>query len=285
MIIAAQRSKMIGHVVHQTESPLFPSGGVMLLEGKTVLLTGAARGIGRATAHLLAAEGARLALADVDPSVEETARAVVGTGAAALAVIVDIADSAQVEVAVATVRERFGPVDVLVNNAGIVDNIAPLDKMEDAAWEKELSVNLTGAFKLIRLVVGDMAESGWGRIVNVSSIGANGIHRQAAYAATKAGLLGLTKTVTKEFAAAGVTCNAILPGMIDTENVMAMPGEIRETFIAATPAGRFGAMEEVARLIAFLASDHAGFINGAEIHIDGGLRLGTGSLASRKANR
>lgn len=263
----------------------FDGGETMLLQDKTVLLTGAARGIGRATARALAGEGARIGLADVHPSVEETAREINGDGGKAHAVIMDISDSTQVEAAVSAIREKFGPVDVLINNAGIVANIAPLGKMSDGAWEKELQVNLTGAFKLIRQVVDEMAERGWGRIINISSIGSNGMHWQAAYAATKAGLLGLTKTVTKEFAANGVTCNAILPGMISTENVEAMPREIKDAFLAATPAGRFGTMEEIAHLIVFLASDQAGFINGAEIHIDGGLRLGSVSLASRKANR
>lgn len=256
----------------------------MRLEGKIVLLTGAASGIGRVTARVLAAEGALLGLADKNPSVEEISAEINDSGGQAHPLIMDVSHSGEVDSAEAALRARFGPVQVLVNNAGIVNNIAPLEKMTDDAWERELSVNLTGSFKMARQVVGGMAAQGWGRIINVSSVGANGLHRQAAYAASKAGLIGLTKTITKEYAHHGITCNAILPGIINTENVEAMPEEIKQTFLTATPANRFGTMEEVAHLIAFLASEKAGFINGAEINIDGGLRLGAESLASRKSN-
>jgi NAD(P)-dependent dehydrogenase (short-subunit alcohol dehydrogenase family) len=149
-----------------------------------------------------------------------------------------------------------------------------------------VDVNLSGAFHMIQATIGDMVASRWGRIVNVSSIGgAGGLHHQAAYAASKAGLLGLTKTVALEHGRHGVTCNAVLPGLIATENVCAMPAEIREAAASATPARRLGEPGEVAQLIAFLASDRAGFINGAEIPIDGGLRLNTLSLASRREVR
>jgi len=187
---------------------------------------------------------------------------------------------------VARVREALGPVDVLVNNAGIVNNIAPVARMTPEAWQRELAVNLSGAFNLIREVVGGMVERGRGRIVNVSSIAAwGGLHRQAAYAASKAGLLGLTKTVALEHARHGVTCNAVLPGLIATELVEAMPAEIRAAAVAATPARRLGLTEEVARLIAFLASDAAAFINGAEIPVDGGLSLNMSPLASAREAR
>ena len=187
---------------------------------------------------------------------------------------------------VARVREALGPVDVLVNNAGIVNNIAPVARMTPEAWQRELAVNLSGAFNLIREVVGGMVERGRGRIVNVSSIAAwGGLHRQAAYAASKAGLLGLTKTVALEHARHGVTCNAVLPGLIATELVEAMPAEIRAAAVAATPARRLGLTEEVARLIAFLASDAAAFINGAEIPVDGGLSLNMSPLASVREAR
>jgi len=251
----------------------------------TALITGAARGIGQVTALLLAGQGLRVGLADLNPAVSETAGKILASGGEAMAVEMNVGDPAGINDLVETIVEAFGPIDILINNAGIVNNIAPIEKMSDEAWDRELNINLSGAFRLIRKVVGPMAEQGWGRIVNISSIGAYGLHYQSAYAASKAGLLGLTRTVTKEFASSGVTCNAILPGIIETENVRAMPEEIRETFLAATPAGRFGTMAEVASLIAYLVSEEAGFINGAEINIDGGLQLGNVSLGSRKANR
>ncbi len=258
----------------------------MLLEGRVALLTGAARGIGRATALLLAEEGADVGVLDLQPEVEKTAAAIAGLGRRTVATVGDVSDVAQVSEAVGKVRETLGPIDVLVNNAGIVNNIAPLTRMRPEAWERELSVNLSGAFHLIQEVIGAMVERRWGRIINVSSVAATGgLHNQVGYAASKAGLLGLTQTVTLEHGRDGVTCNAVLPGLIGTEMVMAMPADIREAAVAGTPARRVGDPREVARLIVFLASDHAAFINGALIPVDGGMRLNTSSLASRREVR
>jgi len=255
----------------------------MLLTGKVALITGAARGIGRTVALTLAEAGADVAVADLQPEVEETAARIRVLGRRAAAATFDVSDPVQVEAGVAQLRAVLGDVDVLVNNAAIVNNIAALTKMTHERWEREIAVNLTGAFNMIQAVIGPMIARGWGRIIVMSSVAARGgLHRQAAYAASKAGLLGLVHTVTLEHARHGITCNAILPGLIETEAVRAMPVEIREAYLANMPARRFGAMEEVAHLIAFLASDQAGFINGAEIDIDGGMRLNTGSLGSRK---
>ena len=162
-------------------------------------------------------------------------------------------------------------------------NIASVEKMTDDAWQNELGVNLTGAFNLVRATVGGMAERGFGRIVNISSVAARGgLARQVGYSATKAGLLGLTHTVALEYARKGVTCNAVLPGMVETENVKAMPQEIRDAAIAATPVRRFGEPEEIAALVVFLCGDEAGYITGAEIDISGGGHLNTIALGSRK---
>lgn len=253
------------------------------LEGKVALVTGAARGIGRACAEELARQGAKVGLLDVNPAVEATALGVQGLGQATAWAVGDISDPEQVRRAVDHVRAELGGIDCLVNNAGIVNHIAPLLKMQQSGWERELAVNLTGPFNLIRAVIEPMAAKGWGRIVNVSSAAArSGLFNQTGYAATKAGVLGLTRNVTLEFARKGITCNAILPGLIGTEAVQAMPQPIRERAIALTPARRFGTPEEVARLIAFLCSDAAGFINGAEIDIDGGLRLSGAVLGSQR---
>ena len=255
----------------------------MMLQGKVALITGATRGIGKATALVLGEAGADIGLVDILPEVEHTAAAVAATGRRTATAVCDIADPAQVHAAVESIRASVGPIDILVNNAGIVNNIAPLARMTHEAWERELAVNLSGAFNVIREVIGGMAARKWGRIINVSSVAAlGGLHNQAGYAASKAGLIGLTKTVTLEYGRAGITCNAVLPGLIGTELVSAMPAEIRNAAVAATPARRLGSTTEVGQLIAFLASDAAGFINGAEITIDGGLRLNTSSLASRR---
>jgi NAD(P)-dependent dehydrogenase (short-subunit alcohol dehydrogenase family) len=255
----------------------------MLLEGRTALVTGAARGIGRAIARALAAEGAAVALADVQNSVRNAADALSADGFRVAAAVFDVSDSEAVRTGVDAIQAQIGDVDVLVNNAGIVNNIAPIDRMTPQAWNRELAVNLGGQLYTIQAVIGGMVEKRWGRIINVSS-GADrgGLHRQVAYAASKAGVIGLTHTVVLEYARHGITCNAILPGIIATELVTAMPEAIQHNALASTPARRFGTIEEVGALVAFLASDAAGFINGAEIDIDGGLRLNTSSLASRK---
>jgi NAD(P)-dependent dehydrogenase (short-subunit alcohol dehydrogenase family) len=255
----------------------------MMLDEKTIAITGAARGIGRACALECAAQGADVALLDVSEAVEETARAVMAHGRRAAWALVDVSDVGQVGEGVAKVVQALGPIDALVNNAAIVHNIAPLAKMAHAAWEKELAVNLTGAFNMIRAVIDGMGERGWGRIVNVSSAAARGgLFNQVAYASSKAGLLGLTANVALEYGRKGVTCNAILPGLIATENVMAMPQDIVERIASGTPIRRTGKPEEVAQLVAFLCSDAAGFITGAEIAIDGGASLNALAIGSRK---
>jgi NAD(P)-dependent dehydrogenase (short-subunit alcohol dehydrogenase family) len=255
----------------------------MTLDKKIVAITGAARGIGRACALECAAQGADVALLDVSEAVKETAEAVMARGRRAAWALVDVSDVERVGEGVAKVVGALGPIDALINNAGIVHNIAPLAKMAHAAWDKELAVNLTGAFNMIRAVIDAMGERGWGRIVNVSSAAARGgLYNQVAYASTKAGLLGLTATVALEYGRKGVTCNAILPGLIATENVVAMPQEVVERITSVTPIRRTGKPEEVAQLVAFLCSDAAGFITGAEIAIDGGARLNLMALGSRK---
>ncbi|MEW6442469.1 MAG: SDR family NAD(P)-dependent oxidoreductase [bacterium] len=255
----------------------------MSLTGKVALITGAARGIGRAAALVLAGEGADVAVADIQPEVEETARRIGALGRRSAWEVFDISDPAQVAEGVGRIRGSLGEIDILVNNAGIVANIAPIRKMTHEAWEREIAVNLSGAFNMIKEVIGPMVARKWGRIINMSSgAAAGGLHRQIGYAASKAGLLGLTKTVTLEHARDGVTCNAILPGLIGTELVHMMPEEIRARALAVIPARRLGLTEEVGHLIAFLASDKAGYINGAEIRVDGGMGLNAGTLGSRK---
>ena len=255
----------------------------MLLEGKVALITGAARGIGRAAAMVLAEEGAAVGVADIAPAVHDTAAAIQQSGRRAAAAVFDIADPVQVQAGVAQIQEQLGGIDILVNDAAIVTNIAPLIRMTHEAWNREVAVNLSGAFNMIKAVIEPMLRKRWGRIINISSVAATGgLHNQAGYAASKAALLGLTQTVTLEYARAGITCNAILPGLIGTELAQMMPEEIKERAIAITPARRLGEMREVGHLIAFLASERAGFINGSTIHIDGGLRLNAVPVGSRR---
>ncbi len=250
----------------------------MRLQNKVIVVTGAGGGIGRSIAARLASEGAHLALFDIGDSVDETVAAIAevaaGAGAHVFAARVDVADAAAVRDAVDRARAALGPVAGLVNNAGLTANVAPLLRMADDAWARELAVNLTGPFNLIRAVLPDMVAQRWGRIVNISSAAARGgLFRQAGYSASKAGLLGLTRNVTLEFADQGITCNAILPGLIETPAVAKMPKVITDYALSLTPARRLGQTDEIAAVVAFLCSDESGYVNGAEIDVDGGGRL------------
>jgi len=243
------------------------------------VVTGAAQGIGRAIAARLLAQGYAVAGLDVDEQVTASMSSLHGR---ALGLTVDITDEAAVRDAFDRVAAELGPPRVLVNNAALTAHISSILKMDLERWRRELDVNLTGAFVCTRAALPAMREAGWGRIINISSLAASGgLDRQSAYAASKAGMLGLTRNVTIEHAAEGVTCNAILPGLILSEKAAQMPEALKQAVLEQIPAGRFGRPEEVAALTAFLASDEAGFINGAEIRIDGGSSCTQISLARR----
>ena len=255
----------------------------MSLKTQTVIVTGGAGGIGKSLVRHLIGQGLHVGIIDVDQAALDLAEELNSESARCQSVLADISDADAVQDAVQTLRTALGPVQGLVNNAGIVNNIAPLEKMKQAAWEKEIAVNLTGAFNLIRAVIPQMREAGYGRIVNVSSGAARGgLINQAGYSASKAGLLGLTRAVTLEYARHDITCNAVLPGMTATEKVEAMPDMIKSAALSMTPAGRFGSTDEASHLIAFLLSAEAGFINGADIDITGGAHLNVMPLGSRK---
>jgi NAD(P)-dependent dehydrogenase (short-subunit alcohol dehydrogenase family) len=247
---------------------------------RVVVITGAAQGIGRVMAERFSAAGYLVAAVDVQPQVADVAQRL---GRRATHATFDVSDPLAVRAGLASVVDTLGPVDVLVNNAGIVTNIAPVATMPFEAWQRELGANLTGAFNCIQAVLPAMIERGFGRIINVSSIAAwGGLFRQVGYAATKAGLLGLTKTVALEHGASGITSNALLPGLTATERVTDMPEAIREGARAHIPAGRLGAMTEIAAAALFLASDEAAYVNGAELPVDGGMHLNAASLAGRR---
>lgn len=252
------------------------------LTGRVAVVTGAARGIGRAITQRLGEAGAAVALLDILPEVHETAAALAQSGGRTLGVVVDVADAEALIAALAQVAEQLGPCDVLVNNAGWVSNIAPFARMSRAAWDRELAINLSAAFTATQAVIEGMAERGWGRVVNIASIAVDGLIYQVGYAASKAGLLGLTKTVALEYAARGVTANVILPGMVASENVRAMREDIQAKALARIPERRFGEPSELAELAAFLASDRAAYLTGVAIPFDGGSSLQTLSLATKK---
>jgi acetoacetyl-CoA reductase len=177
----------------------------------------------------------------------------------------------------------LGDIDVCVSNAAVTDTIAPAHRMTAEQWQRDIDVNLTGAFRVVQACLGGMRERRFGRIVVISSGAArSGLPGQVAYAASKAGLLGMVKTIAAENAGRGITANAVLPGMVGTENVRAMPAEVLDAVTAQLPAGRMGTPEEVAALVAFLSSEEAGYVTGEEIGIAGGFGLNVLSLGSTR---
>lgn len=240
------------------------------------LVTGAAGGIGRRIAWALAAGGHDVAVCDRDERVRDVAAELAAGDVRAAAATFDVADREAVRAGVEELADGLGPFDVLVSNAAIVDQIAPALDFPADGFERELRVNLTGAFWVAQALAPGMVERSFGRIVVISSGAATGgLPGQVAYSASKAGLLGMVRTLATELAPSGVTCNAILPGLIGTEKVGAMPEQVTERALRRIPAGRVGEMDEVAALASFLASEPAGYITGACIPIDGGQSLNT----------
>jgi NAD(P)-dependent dehydrogenase (short-subunit alcohol dehydrogenase family) len=200
-----------------------------------------------------------------------TANAVRDLGVDAVELQVDVSDAESVRAAAAACESELGPVDVLVNNAGIVNNIASLEQMTAEAWEQELRVNLTGAFHCVQATVPGMAARGWGRVVNIASIAARlPTLGQPAYAASKAGLVALTQSTAQEFGGRGVTANAVLPGLIATPLVLSMPEHLRTGIVHQVPVGRLGEPDDIGELVAFLASPAASFVSATAIPCDGG---------------
>jgi 3-oxoacyl-[acyl-carrier protein] reductase len=239
------------------------------LTGKTAFVTGSTRGIGQAIARALHAAGARVAVVGRDQARAEAVAAELGDCAAGVAC--DVAQADQVEAAIAAAEQALGPIDILVNNAGLTrDNI--LLRLTDADWNAVLDANLKGAFHTTRAVIKGMMKRRAGRIVNITSIvGLTGNKGQANYAASKAGLIGFTKSVAKEYASRGVLANCVAPGFIETDMTAALPDEARATLLQDIALGRLGRPEDVAGAVVFLASDLAGYITGQVLVVDGGM--------------
>ena len=245
----------------------------MLLDGKTALVTGASRGIGRAIALCLAAEGARVAInyAGNVKAAEEVKAIIEAAGGTAILCQADIADSAAVEAMIADVVKEFGAIDILVNNAGITRDTL-LMRMKDEDFAKVLDTNLKGVFYCTKAVAKLMMKKRSGRIVNMASVvGLVGNAGQTNYAAAKAGVIGFSKSAAKELASRGITVNVVAPGFIGTDMTAGLPESVKEKMLTDIPLGRMGEPEDVASAVLFLASDQASYITGQVVNVDGGM--------------
>ena len=244
------------------------------LDGRVAIVTGAAQGIGKAIATVLEKRKAAVLVSDrLFEKAKETAAELVADGAVAVACEVDVSRADSVQAMVERALSLWGRVDILVNNAGITRDGLIL-RMKDDDWDAVLSVNLKGTFNGMKAVLPVMSKQRRGRIVNLSSVvGALGNAGQANYAASKAAVVGLTKTAAREYASRGITVNAVAPGFIDTAMTASLPQAAKETLLRQIPAGRFGGVEDVAHAVAFLASDEAAYITGQCLAVDGGLTV------------
>lgn len=246
----------------------------MRLSGKVALITGAGQGIGRATALLFGQHGAKVAVADInEEAAQATAQAIVDAGGEAKAFFMNVGQAASVEAAVKAVVEWAGRIDVLVNNAGITRD-ARMIKMTEEQFDAVINVNLKGVWLCTKYVAPIMIEQGGGSIINAASIVAfEGNFGQTNYVATKAGVIGMTKTWAREFGPSGIRVNAVAPGFTQTEMIAHVPAKVLEEFKGRTPLRRLGTVEDMAYAYLFLASDESSFITGEVLPVDGGLTL------------
>jgi len=246
----------------------------MIFEGKVVVVTGASRGIGQAIALKFAHAGATVACLapEFDPP-SAVVDAIERAGGKARGYLCDVTNSANVDATFDAIVKDLGGIAVLVNNAGITRDMLIM-RMKDEDWDKVLAVNLKGAFLCVRAASKPMMKARYGRIVNISSVvGVAGAAGQANYAASKAGLIGLTKTIAKEYGSRNITCNAVAPGFINTEMTKDLPQEFKDHVVKTAPLGRLGEVEDVANAVFFLSSDEASYITGQVLVVDGGFIL------------
>jgi len=245
------------------------------LEGRIALVTGASQGIGRACAVELARAGATVVLAARNEvKLAEAVAEIEGAGGRAAAIPLDVASEESIKAGAKAVLERFGKVEILVNNAGITRDGLEM-AMKRADWDDVLGTNLTGAFLLTQAVLRPMLKNRWGRIINISSVvGRTGQAGQANYAASKAGLIGLTRALAREVASRGITVNAVAPGYIETAMTAVLDEKVRTAMVAEIPLGRAGTDVEIAQSVAFLASDAAAYITGHVLDVNGGMFMG-----------
>ena len=243
------------------------------LKGKTAVVTGAARGIGKATALTLADAGAQCALLDVMDEVKAAASEVAAASGRAEGYVVDVTDAEQINQVMKEIQSAFGSLDILVNNAGITrDNL--LLRMTDEEWDRVLAINLRGAFVCTRAAARYMLKQRSGRIVNIASVvGVIGNAGQCNYAASKAGLIGLTKSAAREFASRNINVNAVAPGYVRTAMTQALPDKAKEAALTAIPLSRLSEPQDIANAVLFLASEESSYITGHVLHVDGGMAM------------
>jgi 3-oxoacyl-[acyl-carrier protein] reductase len=247
----------------------------MKLEGRVALVTGASQGIGHACALALSGQGASVAVAARNQQkLDELVAQIAAGGGKAAAFVMDVADEEQIKSGIKSALGQFGKIDILVNNAGITRDQLVM-RMKRADWDAVLNTNLTSAYLCIQQVIGSMLKQRWGRIINVTSIfGQMGQAGQANYAASKAGLIGLTMAMAREVASRNITCNAVAPGFIDTGMTAVLTEEFKQNAVKMIPLGRVGTTEDVASTVSFLASDEASYITGHVLNVNGGMLMG-----------
>ncbi len=243
----------------------------MKFEGRTAIVTGSSRGLGKAIAEKLGILGANVVLTGTSETVFNTAAELEAKGIKAVAIVGDVRNAEDVKNMISKAVETFGGIDILINNAGITKD-KPMAMMSEDDWDTVLDINLKGCFLCTKAAAKLMIKKRYGRIINVSSVaGAYGNPGQANYSASKGGMIGLTKTTAKELATRGITCNAVTPGLIESDMTEILPEDLKRKYLEKIALGRFGTPEDVANVVAFLASDEAGYVTGQVIDIDGGL--------------
>ncbi len=245
-----------------------------MLEGKVALVTGASRGIGKAIADMLGAQGATvIGTATTDGGAQAISQRFAEAGVTGEGMRLDVDDEESVETVVKEIAEKFGPITVLVNNAGITrDNL--LMRMKSEEWFSVMNTNLTSVYRVSKACLRGMMKAKSGRIINIASVvGASGNAGQTNYSAAKAGMIGFTKSLAQEVGSRGITVNAVAPGFIDTDMTRELPDAQRDALLGSIPLGRLGRPEEIASVVAFLASDAAAYVTGETIHVNGGMYM------------